>query len=108
MSEPENNAIVFNDNTVQPFTVPSCEQTGLKIIGPFEIEAGNTTSVLLDFDVRSSVVELGNGGLILKPAITVLDTLNSCSRKGLSSCVKKNKGFYPYTRFFNKMRYTIY
>ena len=75
VSEPENNAIVFNDETVQPFTVPSGEQTGVKIIGPFEIEAGNTTSVQLDFDARSSVVELGNEDLILKPTITVLDTL---------------------------------
>ena len=75
VSDPENNAIVFNDDTVQPFIVPSGEQTGIKIIGPFEIESDNTTSVQLDFDARSSVGELGNGDLILKPTITVLDTL---------------------------------
>jgi len=75
VSEPENNAIVYNDDTVQPFIVPSGEQTGIKIIGPFKIEAENTTSVQLDFDARSSVVELGDEDLILKPTITVLDTL---------------------------------
>jgi hypothetical protein len=75
VSEPENNAIVYKDGTVQPFKVPSGEQTGIKIIGPFVIEAGNTTSVQLDFDARSSVVELGNGDLILKPTIKLLDTL---------------------------------
>jgi hypothetical protein len=31
--------------------------------------------VQLDFDARSSVVELGNGDLILKPTIKLLDTL---------------------------------
>ncbi len=75
VSEPEYNAIVFNDGIVQPFKVPSSERTGIKIIGPIVIEEGNTTSVLLDFDAESSVVELGNGDLILKPTIKVLDTL---------------------------------
>jgi len=75
VSEPENNAIVFNDGTDQSFNVPSGEQTGVKIIGPIVIEEGNTTSVLLDFDAQASVVELGNGDLILKPTIKVLDTM---------------------------------
>ena len=77
VSDPKNNMIVYIDDNVDPdpLKVPSSEQTGIKIIGPIVIEEGKTTSVLLDFDAQSSVVELGNGDLILKPTIKVLDTL---------------------------------
>jgi len=77
VSEPENNAIVFTDQSVQPFKVPSGGQTGIKIIGPIVVEEGKTTSVLLDFDAQSSVNELSNGDLLLKPTIKILDTLIS-------------------------------
>jgi len=74
-SEPENNAIVFTDQEPQPFKVPSGGQTGIKIIGPVVVEEGKTTSVLLDFDAQSSVNELDNGDLLLKPTIKILEML---------------------------------
>jgi len=75
MLKPENNAVVYNDSTVQPFKVPSGGQTGIKIIGPFKIEEGSTSSVLIDFDAKNSLKELGNGNLMLEPTIKVLDTM---------------------------------
>ena len=77
VSEPDNNAIVYTDQDSQPFEVPSGGQTGIKIIGPIVVEDEKTTSVLLDFDAESSVNELGNGDLLLSPAIKILDTVIS-------------------------------
>lgn len=52
-----------------PLATPSAEQSGLKLNLNQELEAGEHYEFLLDFDVEKSIVETGNGGLILKPVI---------------------------------------
>lgn len=48
---------------------PSAQQSGLKIMVNKELEAGETYTFILDFDVDQSVVTTGKGSFSLKPVI---------------------------------------
>lgn len=59
-----------------PLVVPSGEQTGIKLGHEFTIEAGVTTVLTLDFDVRRSVHRCGKGHVYrLKPRLRVVPTV---------------------------------
>lgn len=59
-----------------PLMVPSGEQTGIKLGHDFTIEAGVTTVLTLDFDVRRSVHRCGKGHVYrLKPRLRVVPTV---------------------------------
>ena len=49
-------------------TVPSGE---LKFVRPFDLEAGETIALLLDFDADKSVVITGNDKVIFNPVVTL-------------------------------------
>ena len=61
-----------NDKEKYPLIVPSGQQSGLKLIHPFRIITGATTSLFLDFNAEKSVLKTGNGQYKLKPTIAVL------------------------------------
>ncbi len=69
-----NNTIVI-DGVTHPLKVPSGQQSGLKINLHDYVSFTTYIEIVLDFDPFQSVVELGNGGYILKPVIHV-DVLN--------------------------------
>ncbi len=73
------NYIIGKDDEVHELKVPSGEQTGIKIVCGFEINANSTTELILDFDASRSVVKAGNSGKwLLKPVVKVSDeALNS-------------------------------
>jgi len=56
----------LGENEPEEATVPSKK---LKIVRPFNVVAGETTSILLDFDAEKSVNVTGNGKIIVKPVI---------------------------------------
>jgi hypothetical protein len=59
--------------------VPSGFQTGIKIVKGFDINANQTTELILDFDASRSVVKAGSSGQwLLKPTIKMLIT-KECS-----------------------------
>jgi hypothetical protein len=63
--------------------IPSGTQTGYKIVGGFSIPDGGITSVIIDFDVRKSVVKAGNSGkYILKPTLRLIEDANVGSIEG--------------------------
>jgi hypothetical protein len=45
-----------------PLNTPSGQESGLKIVGEFAIEAGETTAVALDFDPAKAVIQAGQSG----------------------------------------------
>jgi hypothetical protein len=55
-----------------PLTIPSGEQTGIKIHGDFEVIKGMVTTVVLDFDAQKSVHCTGKGDYKLKPSIKMV------------------------------------
>lgn len=67
----DNNVKLAGQDTPEPLSTPSAQQSGLKLQINQELEAGKQYSYLLDFDVDQSIVTTGNGGYILKPVIRV-------------------------------------
>jgi hypothetical protein len=70
--------IAFDDSgTTYPLWVPSGSQTGLKLVRPFVVSQQGTTELVIDFDLRKSVI--APPGLapnyILKPTLRLVDSL---------------------------------
>lgn len=64
----------------QPLETPSSVQSGIKLVGQFDVTAGQKTDVVLDFDACKSVVTRGKGAYSLKPVVKVVPvTLNGIS-----------------------------
>jgi hypothetical protein len=61
-----------NPANVYELKVPSGSQTGFKVVAGFEINANDTTELILDFDANRSVIEAGNSGQwLLKPTVKI-------------------------------------
>jgi hypothetical protein len=63
------NVNVTVDGEERGATVPS---NWIKIVRPFEVTGGNTTTLLLDFDADKSVVVTGSGKVHFKPVIKLV------------------------------------
>jgi len=50
-----------------PLTTPSAQQSGLKVLGQFDVKEGIINAILLDFDPNTAIVARGNGAYNLKP-----------------------------------------
>ncbi|MHC4407373.1 MAG: DUF4382 domain-containing protein [Planctomycetota bacterium] len=76
------NRIVI-DGESYPLKVPSGEQSGLKLKGEFEIKRDTLTLLLLDFNVRTSVLERGDRDeFLLKPKLDMFGVQISGSITG--------------------------
>lgn len=73
---------VVVDGVTHPLTVPSGMQSGLKIVGPFNVPSGGVVDVALDFDAARSIFQTGNGTWMLKPVVHVLPMTQAGSIKG--------------------------
>jgi hypothetical protein len=70
------NSVMLSDGTTQPLTVPSGLQTGLKLGVSFDVAAGTTADVWIDFDAAHSiqVVQAGASGMyLLRPTVWAYD-----------------------------------
>lgn len=64
--------VLYQDDTTAPLFVPSGSQSGVKIVGSFEVPVNGEITVTADFDVRKAVVQRGGtGSYILKPANSI-------------------------------------
>jgi hypothetical protein len=66
------NSVQPNGGTLTALATPSGQQSGLKLQAHFEVAAGQTADLLLDFDACKSVVPAGAGKFILKPVVSVV------------------------------------
>jgi hypothetical protein len=62
------------DGETFPIIIPSGQQTGVKLNGPFELIAGKLFKLDLDFDAPRSVIYNKGQGYKLKPVITIVST----------------------------------
>lgn len=71
MIEPTGNYVVPHGSSAQePLIVPSGLETGIKILGPWDVPACTRLSVTLDFDGKSSIeYHQADGTWILRPVI---------------------------------------
>jgi hypothetical protein len=77
-THPYANYIVDRDDAeIHELKIPSGTNSGLKIVNGFDINANQTTELILDFDAMRSVVMAGaSGQYLLKPTVKVLRTID--------------------------------
>lgn len=74
------NSVVPTGGTEKPLDTPSAVQSGIKLIGNFDVVAGAKTDIVIDFDACKSVLTKGNGNYALKPVVKLIPaTLNGIS-----------------------------
>lgn len=74
--------VVDSNGAEHVLTIPSGENTGLKVNTPFLLSAGNTLELTLDFDVRKSLVRTGNGQYLLKPVLRLVEDSQAGTLRG--------------------------
>jgi hypothetical protein len=66
------NSVVPTGGVETTLGTPSAVQSGIKMVNGFDVAAGQTTSVVLDFDACKSIVTQGKGRYALKPVVKVV------------------------------------
>lgn len=74
MVDMSNSSITLSDGTVHPLTIPSGDQTGLKLVSGFTAGAGDMLNFTIDFNLRQAIT-LASGSYILKPALRLINNL---------------------------------
>src|SRR4051812_12559846 len=59
-----------------PLTVPSGEQTGIKLVHDFTVDGEGATEIVVDFDAEKSVKKVGHGWQV-QPVVHVVSTTTS-------------------------------
>ncbi|WP_153108746.1 DUF4382 domain-containing protein [Propionivibrio limicola] len=68
-----NSVVITGATSETALKTPSAQQSGYKIIGPFTVQEGKLTDLVLDFDACKSVVVAGKSGqYLLKPVVTAI------------------------------------
>lgn len=70
------NTIVLADNTSHALTVPSGMQSGIKLTGPFTVQAGTTGDIFIDFDAAHSIQVVQTGAsnkYMLRPTVRAFE-----------------------------------
>ncbi|NGM62723.1 DUF4382 domain-containing protein [Sphingobacterium sp. SGG-5] len=92
----EGNEVVI-DGTAHPLTTPSGQSSGVKIKVHDELVPDVAYTMLLDFDVASSITTTGNGGYILKPVIRAIPEAVSGVIRGMILPLDANVRIYAET-----------
>jgi len=74
--DPSQSTITLSDGSVHPLTIPSGDESGLKLVHGFTVAVGGAVDFTIDFDLRRSIV-LANGKYILKPVLRIMDGLDT-------------------------------
>ncbi len=77
------NYLIDSEGISHELKVPSGYQTGIKLVHGFDLVAGKTVELVLDFDASKSVVLRGNGEYLLKPTIKIIDTVDNAVVQGV-------------------------
>jgi hypothetical protein len=67
-----NTVLVTGAKAEQPLETPSAVQSGIKLVGSFNVEAGARSDVVIDFDACKSVVARGKTSYALKPVVKMI------------------------------------
>lgn len=65
-----------------PLSIPSSAKTGLKLNKGFTIGSDSSSDFTIDFDLKKSVHQTGNGVYKLRPTLRIVDSLNVSSITG--------------------------
>ena len=93
VAHPFANYVIDNSGNAAELFIPSGFQSGVKLVNAFDIEAGVSKELVLDFDVHKSIITPGvSGKIILKPTIKVIDII---SRPVVTGIVYEADGTTP-------------
>jgi hypothetical protein len=67
--------IVLLGGAEHELTIPSGNQTGLKLNRGFDVPDGGSADFTIDFDLRKSVHVTGNGSYMLRPTLRMVDNI---------------------------------
>jgi hypothetical protein len=67
-----NTVVPSGGKAEQALETPSALQNGIKLVGGFDVMAGQKADVVLDFDACKSIVERGKGNYALKPVVKIV------------------------------------
>ena len=67
--------IVLLGGAEEELTIPSGDQTGLKLNRGFDVPAGGSADFTIDFDLRKSVHVTGTGEYMLRPTLRMVDNV---------------------------------
>ena len=84
------NTVVPTGSTAEKtLDTPSAVQSGIKVVGSFDVAAGQRTDIVLDFDACKSVLTKGQGKYALKPVIKLLPstTGGTATPNGISGVI---------------------
>jgi len=70
-----NSVVLTGTSTEVSLDTPSAVQSGIKLVGEFDVAAGQRADVVLDFDACKSIVTKGNGKYGLKPVVKVVPSI---------------------------------
>jgi hypothetical protein len=79
-----NTVLPTGGKTEKPLDTPSAAQSGIKLIGEFDVAAGQQSDIVIDFDACKSILTKGNGNYSLKP---VLRMVPSAVNNGISGVI---------------------
>ncbi|MCS7225230.1 MAG: DUF4382 domain-containing protein [Armatimonadetes bacterium] len=76
------NYVVLSGQTDRiPLETPSGHESGIKVLGRFEVRAGTLNAIALDFDPSKAIVRTGNNRYLIKPTgirvVQMADILNT-------------------------------
>lgn len=77
----EDTYIVLDDGSEHELTIPSGDQTGLKLNRGFRVSAGKDADFTIDFDLRKSIHRNGKG-YVLRPTLRIVDNSSTGSIGG--------------------------
>ncbi|MBI5709434.1 MAG: DUF4382 domain-containing protein [Candidatus Eisenbacteria bacterium] len=61
------------DGATFPLTVPSGSESGLKIMGGFDVPTNGTVRIVLDFNAERSIHRTGSDKYIMQPVVRLID-----------------------------------
>jgi hypothetical protein len=67
-----NTVVPMGKTTEVALDTPSAVQSGIKLVGEFDVAAGQKSDIVLDFDACKSVLTKGNGKYALKPVVKMV------------------------------------
>jgi len=75
--------IKLNDGSVHELWIPSNRQSGLKIVTGFDVAPSGSLDLMLDFDLRKSIILNRNGRYKLRPTLRMVKTRNTGNIRGI-------------------------
>lgn len=75
MVDTSKSTITLADGSVHTLTIPSGDETGLKLVHGFTVAEGGVVDFTIDFDLRRSIT-LANGQYVLKPVLRIMDNVD--------------------------------